>query len=591
MLLKAAAQQEQMAQAASGQMKAELLQQARESRALAERRLALAPDSAPSTQMVQSELPGASSLQPPQPPQQAQPSPSDLPDRDRSRALSDEASSHRSAAATLLKAATQQEQMAGAASGQMHAELLQQARESRELAERKLALAEEKERASQLLARSPPKQVKVDQAAAAAAAAAVAAASTEAGPSQPGSEGMTRERALKAAGLMLLASPLVPGGLLAGAAVATAAPYLGIGGTSARRLVGATLRRDGAGRFLLQLRADAFGIFIATLGGTRATTSGTGDAAGGDGPWDGDERARLRVGDYLCSVDGRAVWARGSDSAAAGAAAGAGAGAVVAAGAGADAVADAAAAQSVAAPSAGGGDGGGQGGDAELADGASAVGSAAAGGGVALLTLSDVRGYVRDAAGDAIRLEVYREELQPLGERLGEVTRDLQGEARFYLEYTREQVVPAAREQAARGGRWLQAEAAPQLGRLQSQLQSEVAPHLARIRTEAAGHLDRLQQQAAPHIAQLQSEAATQLGRLQLEAAPHLERMGELLAEKVQGSRHGSRGDDFARFAIHDGHAGDDDEGGSSSWAPPPTERGSSRRGVQVPDLIQLDDM
>ena len=580
MLLKAAAQQEQMAQAASGQMKAELLQQARESRALAERRLALAPDSAPSTQMVQSELPGASSLQPPQPPQQAQPSPSDLPDRDRSRALSDEASSHRSAAATLLKAATQQEQMAGAASGQMHAELLQQARESRELAERKLALAEEKERASQLLARSPPKQVKVDQAAAAAAVAAVAA---EAGPSQPGSEGMTRERALKAAGLMLLASPLVPGGLLAGAAVATAAPYLGIGGTSARRLVGATLRRDGAGRFLLQLRADAFGVFIATLGTTtRATISG-GDATGGDGPW--DERARLRVGDYLCSVDGRAVWARGSDSAAAGAAAGAGAEAV-AAGAGADAVADAAAAQSVAAPSAGGGDGGGQGGDAELADGASAVGSAAAAAGVALLTLSDVRGYVRDAAGDAIRLEVYREELQPLGERLGEVTRDLQGEARFYLEYTREQVVPAAREQAARGGRWLQAEAAPQLGRLQSQLQSEVAPHLARIRTEAAGRLDRLQQQAAPHIAQLQSEAATQLGRLQLEAAPHLERMGELLAEKVNV---GSRGDDFARFAIHDGHVGDDDEGGSS-WAPPPTERGSSRREVQVPDLIQLDD-
>ena len=581
MLLKAAAQQEQMAQAASGQMKAELLQQARESRALAERRLALAPDSAPSTQMVQSELPGASSLQPPQPPQQAQPSPSDLPDRDRSRALSDEASSHRSAAATLLKAATQQEQMAGAASGQMHAELLQQARESRELAERKLALAEEKERASQLLARSPPKQVKVDQAAAAAAVAAVAA---EAGPSQPGSEGMTRERALKAAGLMLLASPLVPGGLLAGAAVATAAPYLGIGGTSARRLVGATLRRDGAGRFLLQLRADAFGVFIATLGTTtRATTSDGDDATGGDGPW--DERARLRVGDYLCSVDGRAVWARGSDSAAAGAAAGAGAEAV-AAGAGADAVADAAAAQSVAAPSAGGGDGGGQGGDAELADGASAVGSAAAAAGVALLTLSDVRGYVRDAAGDAIRLEVYREELQPLGERLGEVTRDLQGEARFYLEYTREQVVPAAREQAARGGRWLQAEAAPQLGRLQSQLQSEVAPHLARIRTEAAGRLDRLQQQAAPHIAQLQLEAATRLGRLQLEAAPHLERMGELLAEKVNV---GSRGDDFARFAIHDGHVGDDDEDGSS-WAPPPTERGSSRRAVQVPDLIQLDD-
>ena len=50
-------------------------------------------------------------------------------------------------------------------------------------------------------------------------------------------------------------------------------------------------------------------------------------------------------------------------------------------------------------------------------------------------------------------------------------------------------------------------------------------------------------------------------------AAPHV-RMGE--AKRAASAR-------------------DDDEGGTS-WAPPPTVRGSSRREVQVPDLIQLDD-
>ena len=59
----------------------------------------------PSTRTTQWEHPGAA---PPQPPQLEQPSPSDTPDGNRPIELSDEAASHRSAAAVLLKAAAQQ---------------------------------------------------------------------------------------------------------------------------------------------------------------------------------------------------------------------------------------------------------------------------------------------------------------------------------------------------------------------------------------------------------------------------------------------------------------------------------------------------
>ena len=92
-----------------------------------------------------------------------------------------------------------------------------------------------------------------------------------------------------------VAAVLLPGGMMLGAAALAAAPYLGVdpsgsfGLQPARARARATLRRDGHGRFGVALREEDGGVRISSLHAS--------DAAG-------DERIRLREGDYLYAIDG-----------------------------------------------------------------------------------------------------------------------------------------------------------------------------------------------------------------------------------------------------------------------------------------------
>lgn len=175
----------------------------------------------------------------------------------------------------------------------------------------------------------------------------------------------------------------LPGGMMLGAAAIAVAPYVGLdpaasfGLPSARGRVSATIRRDCDGRFKIALREDGGGTFISSLHATDA---------------DGDERARLKEGDYLFAIDGARVRSDPARMAVD------------------DSEAHSATAPAVAPPAA-------RSADSSRDAGASSSADASSDG--VLLGCEDVKARVRDAAG-AITLEVWREGVRPVVERLSE---------------------------------------------------------------------------------------------------------------------------------------------------------------------------
>ena len=164
---------------------------------------------------------------------------------------------------------------------------------------------------------------------------------------------------LTAAGV--IAAVALPGGVTLGAAAIAAAPHLGIdplGDGSAYRRVCATLRRDDVGQFGFVIREDEAGLYLASIHANVQP--------------DFDERALLREGDRLYSLDGAQVRAVR---------------------------------------------------DVASEERSSAVEAAAALG----IGLDDARKLVR-ASGAAITVEVYREEVRPLSERLHRTKDHFQGE-------------------------------------------------------------------------------------------------------------------------------------------------------------------
>ena len=159
--------------------------------------------------------------------------------------------------------------------------------------------------------------------------------------------------------------------LAAGPAVGVdIAPHLGL--SSARRRVRATLRRDAMGRFGVVLREDDGGVYIAKL-------LESDDMAD-------DERGVLLEGDYVCSLDGAAVRTPHGTVAA-----------------------------SETSPDAAGV-------TAAALDAAAAPPSSSA-----PLTLEEAKARLRDAA-EGITIEVWRETIRPVGERLGELNTQVTSE-------------------------------------------------------------------------------------------------------------------------------------------------------------------
>lgn len=183
-----------------------------------------------------------------------------------------EAHAHRATAAMLEAAAVQNETLASALSGREELladrqSLVEDAMAMRAQAWRHITMAEECERAIRPPAPSP-----------------AAAAESDYRP-------LLTAAALGTAWVL-------PGGLALGAAAIAVAPHLGIDPDgSARQRVRATLRRDSQGLFKMVIKEDVAGLFIASIYPSDAD----------------DERDRLRMGDRLRAIDGHLVRASAAE--------------------------------------------------------------------------------------------------------------------------------------------------------------------------------------------------------------------------------------------------------------------------------------
>ena len=175
---------------------------------------------------------------------------------------------------------------------------------------------------------------------------------------------------------------VLPGGLTLGAAALAVAPHLGIDpdGTAKRR-VRASLQRDSRGLFNFVIREDAHGMYMAAVD--------VSDVA--------DERAQLEVGDRIYSIDGARVRAD-------------------------EPLADVPSQEAgppLVAPLID------FSGEADSADAPPPPG----------LSLDEVKRLVR-ASGAAVLVELFREEVRPVSERLFETKTHLEGELKAALELT-----------------------------------------------------------------------------------------------------------------------------------------------------------
>ena len=193
---------------------------------------------------------------------------------------------------------------------------------------------------------------------------------------------------------------------MAGAAAIAAAPYLGIDpdGT-ARARVRAVLRRDADGHFKFLLREDEHGLYLAAIYPSDAQ----------------DDRTKLQPGDRLKSIDGahvRADFAPAANTSE-----------------DADAVhaaqSDGVAPAAVAAPAAAASSASDEPPAAPAVEEAGLTAQAVEEGALATwpsgLTLDEAKRLVR-ASGQSVVLEVYREEVRPAVERLGETKAELDDE-------------------------------------------------------------------------------------------------------------------------------------------------------------------
>ena len=374
-LLRAAAQQESMASRMTEPSRSALRHEAAEQRAQAERLVQGTADPAAPTAAP----PPSTEVNEEQDSEAAAP-----PDQERAQEALQAAARHRSSAQTLHQAAVQQERLAQMLGGGSATELLGAAAEQRAQAEAQTALARHEERTASLLGRTPP-----PPAAIAATENGGGGGGSRGGPAGGGGRsclsGMgTAERLAAAAATAV--GVVMPFGLVTGGLAVAAAPYVssvtGIGDAApVRRRVRAALRRDGCGRFGIQLQEDGHGVFISRLIETEV----------------GDERERLLVGDYVSAIDSHTVWA-----------------------------------SRVGSGGGGGGCGGGGGGGGGPAEGAAARVAVQTGvyGADSGMCLTQAKAYVREAVGE-VGIEVFREELIDVRDRLHEVHTQINTEVDF----------------------------------------------------------------------------------------------------------------------------------------------------------------